>query len=270
MNYKNLLDTHTHTDNSPDGNHSAMYMCEKAMEHGLRAIAFTDHCEADAHHDKGYRKPTMQSFFETLKARSAFMGKLIVLTGIELGQAVYNPALADEIIAARPYDFVLGSLHNLEGEQDFYFMDFTEMDPYPLLDRYYHDLLMLVEWGNFDSLAHLTYPLRYMIGKYHLNIDMKRYDGRIDDILKALIRKGKALEINTAGLRQEIGDFIPDRTIVQRFHDLGGVYITLGSDAHFAEHTGAGIAEGMKLAKECGFDTIALYENREPIMITIE
>ena len=44
-----IIDTHVHTDNSPDGHHSAMYMCECAEMAGLRAIAFTDHVEADAY-----------------------------------------------------------------------------------------------------------------------------------------------------------------------------------------------------------------------------
>ena len=43
MKYKNILDMHVHTDNSFDGNHSTMYMCEKACDKGLRAVAFTDH-----------------------------------------------------------------------------------------------------------------------------------------------------------------------------------------------------------------------------------
>ena len=34
--YKKRMDMHTHTDNSPDGNHSTMYLCECAEQTGLR------------------------------------------------------------------------------------------------------------------------------------------------------------------------------------------------------------------------------------------
>ena len=50
MNCKNIMDLHVHTDNSFDGHHPAMFMCETAVSMGLRAVAFTDHCEVDAYY----------------------------------------------------------------------------------------------------------------------------------------------------------------------------------------------------------------------------
>ena len=52
--YQKLVDMHVHTDNSPDGNHSAMYICEHAELTGVRAIAFTDHCEVDVYTEEEY------------------------------------------------------------------------------------------------------------------------------------------------------------------------------------------------------------------------
>ena len=67
-----IIDTHVHTDNSPDGHHSAMYMCECAEMTGLRAIAFTDHVESDAYRRDHYDRVALQSFIDVTKARSAF------------------------------------------------------------------------------------------------------------------------------------------------------------------------------------------------------
>jgi histidinol-phosphatase (PHP family) len=63
---------------------------------------------------------------------------------------------------------------------------------------------------------------------------------------------------------------MPGEEIVKRFKDLGGEYITIGSDAHYADHLGAGIPEGMAIAERCGFKTVTLYQKREPIQIPIE
>ena len=52
--YQRLIDMHVHSDNSPDGNHTAMYVCEKAELMGVRALAFTDHCEVDSYYDESY------------------------------------------------------------------------------------------------------------------------------------------------------------------------------------------------------------------------
>lgn len=65
-----IIDTHVHTDNSPDGHHSAMYMCERAEMAGLRAIAFTDHVEADAYRRDHYDRVALQSFIDVTKARA--------------------------------------------------------------------------------------------------------------------------------------------------------------------------------------------------------
>ena len=116
--YKHIIDMHTHTDNSFDGNHSTVYMCEAACNKGLRAIAFTDHCEVDAFDASGERN-VRQAFFEIAKAKSAFMGKLLVLNGIELGQPAYDIETAEKILASQKFDIVIGSVHNLRKREVF-------------------------------------------------------------------------------------------------------------------------------------------------------
>ena len=118
-----IIDTHVHTDNSPDGHHSAMYMCECAEMAGLRAIAFTDHVESDAYRRDHYDRVALQSFIDVTKARSAFRGKLLVCAGVGLGQPMYDVATSEEILANLPYDMVIGSVHNFQNEQDFMYLD---------------------------------------------------------------------------------------------------------------------------------------------------
>ncbi len=272
MEYEKIIDLHTHTDNSFDGHHSAMFLCESAYMKGLRAIAFTDHIEIDAYKSGNFDVTARQAYFYVANARSAFNGKLIVCNGIELGQPTYDIPVAEGLINTFNYDIVIGSIHNLRGKKDFIDFDYKgEASNYPdLLDEYFDEELALAKWGNFDTLAHLTYPLRYIVGEQKLPVDMKRYEDKIEAILKALAENGKALEINTSGLRQPIGETIPGKGIVKLFRELGGEFVTVGSDAHYAEHLGFGIPEGMKIAKECGFNCISLFKNRTPTPIPIE
>ena len=81
----------------------------------------------------------------------------------------------------------------------------------------------------------MTYPLRYIIGKYQIPVDMKPYEEVIREILKTLADKNLALEINTAGLRREIGQTSPTLEYVKLFRELGGELLTFGSDAHRAQ-----------------------------------
>ena len=270
MNNSCLIDTHVHSDNSPDGNHSCTFLCEQAVEKGLRAIAITDHCETDTYLKDHYDRSTMQSYLEILKAKVSFTGELIVLRGIELGQAVYDIPLAEKILAKQEYDIVIGSIHNLRGREDFYFMkQFTEEEAYAQTKEYLQELLLLTQWGKFDTLAHLTYPLRYFYARSGIQIDMTRFQKQTDELLALLAEKERALEINTAGLRQPIGKLSPDFPLIRRFRELGGKYITFGSDAHYAEHLAAGFAEAHEAAVQAGFDECVFFQNHHPMCIPL-
>ncbi len=269
MEYRNLFDMHTHSDHSFDGHHSCVYLCERAVENGLKGLAITDHCEIDAK-DYDFRSFCLNQYTDYLKVDSFFKDSLFVMYGLEIGQALYNLDLADRILAKYHYDFVLASIHNFKDEEDFYYMDYTDRDIKSLLDRYYDNIIELCKWGKFDSLAHLTYPLRYIYKQTRMypSLDMNRE--KIEEILSILIKDNKALEINTSGLFMDVKRTLPDKDIISLFHKMGGEYITIGSDSHFAEKTGKGINEGMEIAFDCGFRKITLYKGHEPILVDIE
>ena len=251
--------------------HSAMFICEKAELTELRALAFCDHCEIDSFYQDKYDKRIRSAYYEVAMAQSAFRGKVLVLEGIELGQPHYDPELAEKVLAMREYDQVIGSVHNLRNTQDFYYMDsFTEESANDYFNRYLDEILGLLEWGNFDILAHLTYPLRYFYSKSGIIIDMSRYSKKVDEILKLTAEKGKALEVNSAGLRQPIKKLAPEADVVKRFKELGGKYVTFGSDAHFAEDLAAGLTEAYDAMKAAGFNEMTLFQQRTPLLMPIE
>ncbi len=270
--YKNIVDLHVHTDNSFDGNHSATFFCEKAEFLDLRAIAFTDHCEVDQFRgDLAYEKRIFQAFFEISKVRSAFRGKLLVLNGIELGQPAYDIETANEIVKRHDYDQIIGSVHNLRGGEDFYFMENLSLEQAErLLKEYFNEIILMIEWGKFDVLAHLTYPLRYFYSKSGLDIDLNKFSDQIDEILLKLAKADKSLEINTAALRQPLNKLSPEVDILKRFKELGGKYVSVGSDAHYAEHLAADIDMAYNAALEAGFDSITFFEKRTPMLMKIE
>lgn len=273
MDYHKILDMHTHTDNSFDGNHSVMYMCECAELLGLRGIAFTDHVEIDLFEEQEFERRAKQSYVESIKARNAFMGKLLIFAGVELGQPTYDIETAEKLLSALHYDFVIGSIHNLPGEEDFYYLDVdntSDEEIKEILDEYFEEERILAEWGKVDTIAHLTYPLRYICGEHGRTVDLRDYSNQIDSVLKAIIHSGISLEINTSGLSQSLGTTLPPEEIISQYRHLGGELITIGSDSHYGEKIGLGIPEGYALAERCGFKKMTIYQKREPIQIPIE
>ena len=271
-----LCDVHTHSNNSFDAESTVEEMCKSALNKGFYAIAITDHCEApfikfgynEEFGDFNERIPL--SFLQTKNAQIKYRQKLKVLCGIELGEPMHDPECTEKALSFGDFDFVLASLHNLKNMEDFYFIDFNNCNISEILKLYFNELAETATFSDFDSLAHLTYPLRYIFETTGEYPDLTPYQDVIDDIYRTLISNNKALEINTSGLFKPIGRTLPDEFQLKRYRELGGKLITVGSDAHTSIAVGNGIEEGIRLAHKCGFKSYTIFEKRRPIAIPIE
>ena len=115
--------------------------------------------------------------------------------------------------------------------------------------------------GLFDAIGHIDGVKRYLyphVSPAALAAAPELYE----PILRALVESGTALEVNTSGLRYAIGEPFPPPAIVARFRELGGRAITVGSDAHRAEHFGWGLADGYAIAAEAGFTQLTFRRAR--------
>lgn len=263
MPYPVTADFHTHTDSSPDSQAPVEAMCRAAVDRGLTALAITDHVEMVSFLDDGYDRLSARSYRKAVEAQQRFQGKLRIAAGVELGEPIYNMEETRRLLSTHPYDFILGSMHSLGDGQDFYFYDYSKADIPSVLDAYFQGVLELVRWGGFHSLAHLTYPLRYMPTERRPET-LTPWQEVIDEIFTLMAGNGLALEINTSGLRGPIGMTSPDLTLIRRFRELGGENITLGSDAHRPEDVGAGLETAASLAIEAGFRYCCLYFEGKP------
>lgn len=270
-----IADSHCHSNCSFDAKDSIDDLCKRAIELNLYALTITDHCEAS-----GYKNPENSEFGDFSKlipmsisqmkaAQEKYKTKLKLYRGIELGQPIQDLESANISLGLDDFDFVLASVHNVENEKDFFWLSYNKEYAYEILQRYFNEVLETTKWNKFDSLAHLTYPLRYIVGEQKVNIDINKFEKIIDEILLTLINNEKALEVNTSGLRQKIGEVLPNEQIIKRFKELGGKYITLGSDAHNCNDLAKGIEEGIDLIKKCGFSAYTIFEKHKPLKIDI-
>ena len=86
-----------------------------------------------------------------------------------------------------------------------------------------------------------------------------------EQIVIQAVENGKALEINTSRFIK-FGDGMPGMDILKRFRELGGEYVTLGSDSHQVETVAQGFAEVTQRIQTCGFDYLATYVKRKAEM----
>ena len=268
-------DSHTHSLNSFDAESSVEEMCRAAIDRGLSALTITDHCEAafiNCGEDcefGSFDRLIPQSILDIREAQRKFEGKLQVLCGLELGEPMHDPEQTEKALAYGDFDFVLASVHNLRGVQDFYFLDYSTVDIPSLLHDYFNELAETAAFPHFDSLSHLTYPFRYIVEREGYYPDLTPYHEQIDRIFNILIKNNKALEINVSGLFKPIGRTLPDLPLVSRFRELGGEYITLGTDAHNADMVGKGLEQGAEVARQAGFTHYAFFVNHQPQLLPL-
>ena len=263
-----LADYHLHSRVSPDAGDSMTALAEAAEAAGLDELCFTDHVEPIVWGGTDLRGPYDWSVLtKEFEAAQAAMGDRIKLRlGIELGDACWNFAHTEKLLAdAPPLDFIIGSVHMLSkrynGLDLYYFEPKTEEEAYDGIADYLGRVKVMAEWGEFDALGHLTLPLRYLNENRGWNLSMDRFGGEITDIFSILNRKGIGLELNT----NRGGTPLPDKKWLEMYRRLGGEAVTLGTDAHAAKFVGCAVRERQALLRDCGFRRFCTFARRKPV-----
>ena len=277
----NLIDMHTHSKNSPDAKNSVIEMCNQAIKLGFKAIAITDHVEINQ--PRWFEKDEQGNIIETdyfcdifehsmqdiAEAKEIFKGKINLIAGSEIGEMAQDKPLAKKYTSDKRLDFIIASNHEVTGYEDFYYLDFNKEDKNHLITLYFNELLEIATDCDFDVLGHLTYFLRYFAQQGFGDFSLAPYTEKIREIFKQLVLRGKGIEINTSGIRQDFGKPFPTFEYVKMYKDLGGEILTVGSDAHFDYDVGKNISDAINLAKEAGFKDIAYFLNRKPHFYSI-
>lgn len=265
-----MIDYHVHSSLSGDSAASIAAVCGAAASAGLREICFTEHIDFEPT-DPSYGAFDYDRFaLEVARAREQFDGALEIRLGVEVDFQERYRSQIEAFLAANDFDYVLGSAHYVDGimleKHAAYFGSRTRDEAY---EPYFVSVLAAVETGWFDALAHIDVCKRYGV-RYFGQFDWLAYKARIDDVLRAVIRRDMTLEVNSSGVRQSPGEPYPAGGILHRFRELGGRHVTVGSDAHKSEDVGAGICEALEIIAQTGFDSVDTFRSRErrPIRLT--
>jgi len=264
----NIIDTHVHSNFSFDGEHSPREMIENAIKLGLTAMTFTDHIDVSNYYGSYYRQSELMplGLAAIPPLIEEYRGRINVGFGAELGQYVHNPELSAKLIADFGFDFIIGSTHEVRGNEDFYYLEYSEENIPKLLGLYFGETLEMVRTAGIDVIGHLTYFQRYITRQGMAPADLSEYTEIIREIFTVAAERNIGLEINTGGIRKSgYGKADPGLEFVQMFREAGGEVITIGSDAHRTCDIAADFRDGAEIAKAAGFRRIAYFEKRKPI-----
>ncbi len=263
-------DSHVHSEWSWDASEGSMERtCERAVELGLPAIAFTDHVditpwtitpgELDGQGlVESYLAPDgasltppaldLDGYLATIAQCRDRFPDLRILSGVELGEPHWHESVVAKVLAAGEFDRVLGSLHCLPiGEEQYAEPPslFRRRPAADVLREYLAELPRLIQaFDAFAVLAHIDYPIRHWpeaAGPF----DPHAFEDEFRHALRVLAETGRALEVNT---RRG-----PDPEIVRWWRDEGGEAVTFGSDAHDPTALADRFTEAAAMVEAIGF-----------------
>lgn len=256
-----MFDFHMHTHVSFDGRDTAVNMARAAVKAGLKEICFTDHMDYDPlvpNHKLHFDLTDYNKEYDHLEIPG-----LTIRRGFEFGMLPDNQVQFQKDVNLRDWDFVIGSLHFVDG-LDVYYSEYWEgKTPYYAILRSFEDTLHCVRThDHFDVLGHLTY-----LGKCDANPEKKpilynEYREVADEIMKILAEKGKGMEFNTSGM-DRCGVYLPGEEYLRRFKELGGEIVTVGSDAHHSDRVGQYCREACEILQDI-FGYVCTFDGRKP------
>jgi histidinol-phosphatase (PHP family) len=260
-----MFDCHMHTRFSTDSRMEPEEACITSIGLGLDGIAVTDHLDFDYPGGESFVIDFDEYFSQMETLAEKYKGKLKVLKAMEVG---IQPHVIDEslnVINSYPFDYILASVHIIDRADPYkegYFDGKTKSGAY---GRYLEEILFMISnLKSFDMVAHFEYIIR-RANYADRTLRYADHSDLFDLIFKKLIELGRGFELNTATFRRIRPDAEYDIRILQRYRELGGEMICLGSDAHQAAHIGARFDYYAQIIREAGFEYTVHFEDRKPI-----
>ncbi len=254
-------DYHTHSSLCHHATGKPIDYLHAAVEKGLPAIAFTDHCPAPDGFNPEHRMQ-MEEFeiYREWVLQAERENSCEVLFGVEADYYRGCVEYLEPFLASQPLDIVLGSVHYLDYWK---FDNFDEMRAWEdthteeVWVQYFTLLGELVDTGLYDVIGHFDLPKKY--GK---RPPLERIREYALPVLDKIAHQDMAIEINISGLYHVAHEMYPSPNIL-RWAQERGISITFGSDAHTPEHVGSDFEDAVRLAREAGYSESAHFKHRQ-------
>lgn len=251
----NYYDQHMHTHFSPDSSEKF----ENYLEQTDGVIVTTEHLDFnDPYNDGTDTVLDYDAYIEEIEGLNLQYGGRI-RRGIEVGYTRESFPQIQSYLEGKSFDVVLLSVHQ-NGEYDYLMPVVYTKNPKDVMNEYYDLCLEAVR--NVDQanvFAHFDYGIRRLGVSVE---ELKEFEPQLTELLKEIIRKKMALELNTRSM-YEYGNVDLYRYVIQLYLQLGGTRFSLGSDAHSTDKYRYHFEDAAALLRENGVISVVQYRNQE-------
>lgn len=256
-----VADYHMHTPLCKHAEGAPWQYAQRAVEVGLTEIGFSEHAPMIRdHYDPWHMdRADVDTYIRDVETAREKFPELTIRIGLEVDFLPGHEAWIEDLAARYDWDYFIGSVHYLDEEWDMdnpYKLDrWRNGDVQAIWRRYYQLLADSVTSDLFDIVGHADLCKKFA---FYPDGDPASY---AVDFLDTVARCGKAIEINTAGLRKDCKEMYPAPDILRMARERN-IPLTMGSDAHAPQEVGMDFDAGLALAKEAGYRETLRFEER--------
>lgn len=252
-----LVDYHVHTlghDTFHQSNEELALYCQTALSRGLKEVGFAEHnyyC-----HDFNP---------ERLLIQARRFPALTIRVGVEVDYVPGREAEIRAFLRERSFDFVIGSVHQVDGfsfDEERNIPEYAKWETTDLFRRYYACVAQAAGSGLFDIIGHLDLIKIFNFVPVQDALDLAR------PALAAISAAGLCIELNTNGRHRPAHDFYPTQALLTECQRLG-IPLSLGSDAHRPTDVGRDIRLAAALAWRAGYRKVATFSNRKRFLVPL-
>lgn len=252
-----IVDLHNHT---PLCNHATGTIDEyinKAIAAKTEYFGICDHAPMDF--DPKYRMSfdDMPQYESDVKsAQQRYKEKITILLGYEVD---YLPGHMDERVLNADVDYLIGSVHFLEGwgfDNPEFIGKWQEQNIDEVWQKYFDTIEEMAKTGLFDIVGHLDLIKVFKFLPQNDIVQMA------NNALIAIKDADMAIELNVAGYRKDVAQAYPSKELLEEAYKLN-IPITFSSDAHKPEQVALYNDEITALAKSVGYKECVYFHKRK-------
>jgi histidinol-phosphatase (PHP family) len=272
-NNKFLIESHSHTFFSHDGQMDIKALVEEAKKRGYYYVAVTEHLDRDylcvRDDNIKMRQLDLKAYKKGFDEAKKLQGdKLYLAFGVEVGFGSQKQVkeFYENKLPMYDFDVIINSVHVVQGKDLYYPYAYEKFDKATMYNKYINAITNSLRANYpYDIVGHIGYISRY--APYDdKGLLMPETKDAIDEMLLEIVKRDKTIEINT---NNKAGNILPERCILERYFLLGGRNVTFSSDAHYLNRLGDRYEQAASLALSCGFTHWTIYKKRQKEYVPI-
>jgi len=254
---------------------------ERAIELGFTQYGLSEHCPRDRPEDLFADEADLvpddlaRAFDDYTRAafalRDQVADRIDLLVGFET-ERLPPGRWAERMRALRasaPFDYVIGSVHDVEGRC----IDYSAAQTHAVAEEIGGVEAMQIRY--FEHVADLVTALRpEVVG--HVDL-IRKFDGpaaafsarvsrHAERALEAALAVDAVLDVNAAPARRGLGEVYPLPAILTRACEMG-VGVTLGDDSHGAHDVGVGLDACMRAIAAAGYREVSYFAHADGTVV---